>query len=109
MRIRDRFGNFYRWYRFDGKSRYKGIVWDSYYGLWRADYHGLVIGYYSTEVDAIRAWNIKMGEIYPNSKTYQHKIPVLRKYFRVIEEERKKREPKRRYNVQRSPYMLEKA
>ena len=108
MRIKDRFGNRYSWYRFNGESRYKGIVWDKYYGLWRAEYCGLVIGYYITEVDAIRARNVKMEEIHPGAKHYQHKIPILRKYFETVDAERKAREPKRRYNIQRSPYITEK-
>ncbi|HUT64428.1 MAG TPA: hypothetical protein VMZ04_10790 [Anaerolineae bacterium] len=85
MSIKDRLGNIYQWWHFTGVSRYKGIVWDRYFGLWRVEYHRLVIGYYATEIDACRAWNVQMVKMFPRSRYRKHKISIMRKYFLLKE------------------------
>ena len=39
------------------KSAFTGVVWDGYYGLWRAHLKGLVIGHYEAEVEGAQAYN----------------------------------------------------
>ena len=54
------------WRGGSGISNYIGIKWDAYYGLWRAEINGLVVGYYSEEMKAILAYNTKVKDISNN-------------------------------------------
>ena len=93
LRIEDKRGRVYHYHKFNKESRYNGVVFDLYYGIWRAEFHKLVIGFYNNEVDAARAYNIKIREIYPKAyKTRLNSIPILKRY-----EELNPRYMKRRY------------
>jgi hypothetical protein len=39
------------------ESLFRGVVWDAYYGLWKAHLKNLPIGYYVTEFEAALAYN----------------------------------------------------
>jgi len=82
LRIEDEVGNPYFFRKFTAKSQFKGVCWDRYYGLWRSELHGLVIGYYSVEIDAARAYNIKIKEIYGNNPRRMNTIKIMREYNR---------------------------
>jgi len=79
MLIEDKKGNRYKYRVFSPESAYPFLVFDYYYGLWRAEYHKLVIGYYDNEVDGVRAYNKKMSEIY-DSRYRQRGIPIMTLY-----------------------------
>ena len=49
------------------ESLFAGVVWDMYYGLWRASLEGMVIGYFITEFDAALAYNSKFSVIRPGN------------------------------------------
>jgi len=85
LRICDFNNNEYEHRVFSPESSYKGVVFDYYYGLWRADFFGLVIGYYGNEVDAARAYNIKVIEICGGVvlKSRVNRIRVLEEYKRL--------------------------
>jgi len=77
----DRKGRPYHFHKFKKDSQYRGVVFDLFYGLWRAEFHKLTIGYYDNEVDAARAYNIKMREIYKNpAKNKLNVITILDRY-----------------------------
>jgi len=82
LQIEDEGGNIYHFRTFTTKSIYRGVVWDKFYGLWRAEFHGLTIGYYTVEIDAARAYNIKIKEIYGNAKRRLNTIRIMREYNR---------------------------
>lgn len=52
------------WRGSSGVSNYIGVKWDAYYGLWRAEINGLIVGYYAEEMAAILAYNDKAKEFY---------------------------------------------
>jgi len=54
------------WRGSSGVSNYIGVKWDAYYGLWRAEINGLVVGYYAEEMTAILAYNTKAKEMLTN-------------------------------------------
>ncbi len=81
IRLEDRQGNKYKFHRFNLKSMYKGVVFDYYFGLWRAEFYKMVIGYYTNELDAARAYNIKMKEIYKNpGRGRLNQITIMERY-----------------------------
>lgn len=45
------------------ESLFTGVVWDKYYGLWKAHLKGLTIGHFVAELDAVEAYNAKAKEI----------------------------------------------
>ena len=53
---------------FFGKSIFKGVVWDAYLGIWRAEIAGLTIGYYRTETEAALAYNVKSVALFGDKK-----------------------------------------
>jgi hypothetical protein len=55
------------WRGSSGESRYIGVKWDAYHGLWRSEIKGLVIGYHVEEMEAVLAYNKKAQEIYGNN------------------------------------------
>jgi hypothetical protein len=80
--ISDKLGKVYRTTPFTGKSEYKGVRWNSYYGVWEATYHGMNIGYYFNEIDAARAYNIKMTGIYKVvGRGRLNRISLMRRYL----------------------------
>lgn len=82
LQIEDAGGRFYHFRRFSDQSQFTGVFWDRYYGLWRAEFHKLVIGYYPVEVDAARAYNIKIKEVYGNVQRRMNTIRIMREYNR---------------------------
>lgn len=84
--IEDEWGNKYCFRKFSPKSKYKGVIWDRANGLWRAEVHGLVIGYYIVEIDAARAYNLKMKEMFGTSQRKLNTISILRQYNKNKEE-----------------------
>ena len=82
LRIEDDTGREYFFRKFTTQSQYKGVFWDRYYGLWRAELYRLVIGYYPLEIDAARAYNIKIKEIYGNVPGRMNTIKIMREYNR---------------------------
>lgn len=49
-----------------GSSRFRGVLWDSRYGIWKAVLWGLVIGYSDSEIGAARLYNAKAREVWGN-------------------------------------------
>ena len=86
LQIHDKKGNLYSFTPFTGKSEYEGVIWNKWHGLWEAQYHKLSIGFYPNEVDAARAYNVKMREIdqyaSPRSKYKLNTILIMNKYLR---------------------------
>ena len=81
--IYDKKGNNYKFTPFTGKSNFKGVKWNGWYGLWEANYHKLTIGFYANEVDAARAYNVKMKEIYPIcGRDRLNSIPIMNQFLR---------------------------
>ncbi len=78
--ISDKLGNRYFFRHFSTKSRYKGVFWSAYHGIWETKVYGMTIGYYRNEIDAARAFNIKMTEIHPNAKYKRNKITIMRRF-----------------------------
>jgi len=54
------------WWGSSKVSKFDGVVWDGYHGLWRAEVKGLVIGYYVAEMDAAMEYNKKALELFGN-------------------------------------------
>jgi len=80
--ITDKTGNVYKNKPFNGESNYKGVKWSSYYGVWEARFSGMTIGYYFNEIDAARAYNIKMVEIFKKpGRGRLNKIGIMRSYL----------------------------
>ncbi len=77
--IYDLKGNKYNFRKFSIKSKFKGVFWNGYHGLWDARFHKMTIGFYTNEIDAARAYNIKIGDIYKNERL-QNKISIMRQY-----------------------------
>lgn len=46
-----------KWWGSSGESRFTGVSWDKYYGLWRAHIKKLVVGYFVGEIEAAQAYN----------------------------------------------------
>lgn len=63
FQLLDKHKNIYKFHNFRGKSYFKGVKWSAYYGLWMAEIYGLPVGYYRYEIDAAKAYNIKLAEI----------------------------------------------
>lgn len=83
LKIYDAKGNNYFFTPFTGKSKFKGVKWNAWHGLWEARFFKMSIGFYSNEVDAARAYNVKMKEIYPIcSRTRLNSIPIMNKYIK---------------------------
>ncbi len=83
LQIYDKKGNTYKFTPFTGKSNFDGVVWNGWHGMWEAKFHKMSIGLYSNEVDAARAYNVKMKEIYPIcSRTRLNCIPIMNKYLK---------------------------
>ena len=86
LRICDENGNVYKFKPFTGKTTFKGVKWNGWHGLWEATFHKLSIGLYPNEVDAARAYNVKMREIDPNSSTRSkfpiNTIPIMNNYLK---------------------------
>lgn len=80
LQIEDKKKRKYTFHRFNKESMYKGVVFDYFYGLWRAEFYKLVIGYYPNEVDAARAYNIKIREIYKYPGRRLNQITVMDRY-----------------------------
>lgn len=80
MYIDDEWGNVYRFKKFSTQSMYKGVIWDRANGLWRAEIKNMVIGYYIVELDAARAYNLKIIEVYGRVKSRMNKIKILRDF-----------------------------
>lgn len=70
----------YRYNVFSGSSVYSGVKWDRYYGLWRSEISGLVIGYYWNEIDAARAYNVKLRQIY--GKGEENDLVVMKEWLK---------------------------
>lgn len=51
------------WRSSAGKSDFVGVVWDGYYGLWRAEIARMTVGYFCTELEAALAYNNKVVEL----------------------------------------------
>ena len=82
--IIDGLGNRYKFKPFTGKSDFKGVYWSAYNGLWEAKFFKMTIGYYTNEIDAARAYNKKMNEIYIKpGRGRLNSIPVMNKYLRL--------------------------
>lgn len=62
--IKDLTGKEILWRGSCKESRYQGIKWDSYYGLWRAQIKGLIVGYFVEEMSAVMEYNKKVVELY---------------------------------------------
>jgi hypothetical protein len=86
--LRDWKGNEYVFKKFTGHSVFKGVKWDGYYGLWRSEICGLVIGYYWNEVDSARAYNVKYKEIFPEGREY-NSIPIMVEWLKNNKRSRK--------------------
>ena len=52
-----------KWFGSTGVSRFVGVEWDKYNGLWKAHLKGLPIGYYAGEIEAAEMYNVKAAEI----------------------------------------------
>lgn len=65
MYMRDRLGSGVEYLvdEFRVESQYDGVYFDRYWGLWRSELLGMVIGYYMCEDDAARAYNIKLKDV----------------------------------------------
>jgi len=82
LQILDYSGNKYKHRKFSTKSEFKGVKWDAFEGLWQTILKGLHVGFYSNEIDAARAYNLKYVEIFGNA---EHRgrlnvLSILRKY-----------------------------
>lgn len=55
------------WGSHGGISRFIGVEWDRYYGLWKAHIKGLIVGHYVGEIEAAEAYNIKAAEVFGGS------------------------------------------
>jgi len=83
LQILDKAGNKYKFTPFTGKSSFKGVVWNGWYGLWEAKFFKMSIGFYKNEVDAARAYNVKIREIYPHpNRNRINSIPIMNKYLK---------------------------
>jgi len=82
IRICDRYGNWYVYRPFTVVGVPGKVVFDYYYGLWRAEFHKLVIGYYTNELDAIKAYNVKIEDIKGGGDRYKIKNRLIRLYNR---------------------------
>ena len=84
--IHDKLGNEYKFKPFTGKTTFKGVKWNAWHGLWEATFYKLSIGLYPNEVDAARAYNVKVKEIDPHanvrSKFPLNSIPIMNKYLK---------------------------
>ena len=81
LQIEDKRKIKYTYREFNKESKYKGVVFDYFYGLWRAEFFKMTIGYYRNEVDAARAYNIKMRHIYKNPGRHRlNKITIMEQY-----------------------------
>jgi len=63
LKITDGRKNEIMWGGSHGESLFTGVVWDKYYGLWKAHLNGLTIGHFAAELDAAEAYNKKAREI----------------------------------------------
>lgn len=81
LRIEDKKGRKYQFHKFNRDSQYKGVVFDLYYGVWRAEFHKLIIGYYHNEVDAAHAYNVKIREIYKHPGRKINTITIMEHYY----------------------------
>jgi len=83
LQIHDENGNNYFYPPFTGKTKFKGVKWNGWHGLWEATFFKLSIGLYPNEVDAARAYNVKIREIYPNaSRLRLNSIPIMNRYLK---------------------------
>ena len=48
-----------KWWCSTGVSRFYGVKWDGYYGLWKAHILDMPIGYFVSEMNAAEAYNEK--------------------------------------------------
>jgi len=53
-----------KWYGCNGRSDFNGVKWDAYYGLWKTEFKGMVVGYFVAEMSAAKAYNDKVAEVY---------------------------------------------
>ncbi|MGW8324116.1 MAG: hypothetical protein ACWGNI_00340 [Desulfobacterales bacterium] len=53
-----------KWFGSTNVSIFQGVKWDGYFGFWRAEFMGMDIGYYISEMDAAEAYNKKIIEVY---------------------------------------------
>lgn len=53
-----------KWFGSTNVSTFIGVKWDGYFGLWRAEFMGMDIGYYIAEMEAAEAYNKKITEVY---------------------------------------------
>lgn len=63
MRVTNLRGELVKWWGSTGVSKFVGVEWDRYNGLWKAHIHGLVVGYYVGEIEAAEAYNAKADEV----------------------------------------------
>jgi len=59
-----------------GKSEFLGVMWDEARGIWRTNLASMPIGFWETECDAARAYNVKAVEVY-GDKAAVNKIPFM--------------------------------
>ena len=83
LQISDKKGNVYKFTPFTGKSEFDGVKWNGWHGMWEASYFKMTIGFYPNEVDAARAYNVKMKEIYPIcGRDRLNTIQIMNKYLK---------------------------
>jgi hypothetical protein len=56
--IRSKYGKYLEWDMSSKTSKFQGVKWDMFYGIWQAAFAGFHIGYYAYELDAAKAYNI---------------------------------------------------
>lgn len=64
LKITDLRGDKVRWWGSSQKSKFRGVIWDGYHGLWRAEIKNLVVGYYIAEIDAAKNYNEKAIDLF---------------------------------------------
>jgi len=67
MRILDPTGIEIDWEGSCGHSKFQGVIWDGYFGLWRVRFDNMLVGYYDNEIEAAKAWNEKAKKFLPNT------------------------------------------
>lgn len=61
-----------KWFGSSSKSKFKGVFWDKYYGLWRAQIKDLPISYHYAEMDAAKAFNKVSVDFYGENAEYNN-------------------------------------
>jgi AP2-like factor (euAP2 lineage) len=63
LKITDPRKNEIMWEGSRGESLFVGVVWDKYYGLWRAHIKNMTVGHFVSEIEAVEAYNAKAVEV----------------------------------------------